>query len=146
MSRSTSLTLVISPNRTRLLTLVAAPLTWAVLCPAAVSAETYGKLVARHSSAPSTMLETRFGPVRPARSFLLVVTEPTKDQLNFSWAVHCYDSAHRESGGASGQVTVGTGHWVKRVRANWIKSPVSCSGSVSGSAATSPVLVRVFAR
>jgi hypothetical protein len=117
----------------------------AALLPASVAASTYGTLVVRHSALPGTMLEAQFGRVRPAGSFLFVVTEPAKTQLQFKWSVHCYNAARRESGGASGEATVASGHWVKRVRANWIKHPAYCSGSVIGSAATSPVLMRVFA-
>jgi hypothetical protein len=115
------------------------------LSAANVSASTYGRLVVRHSAAPGSMLETQFAGVRPPGSFLLVITEPAQTQLQFKWSVHCSNTARRESGGASGEATVTGGHWVKRVRANWIKHPANCSGSVVGSAASSPVLVRVFA-
>jgi hypothetical protein len=115
------------------------------LLPASVSASTYGRLVVRHSAAPGAMLETQFQRVSPAGSFLLVVTEPANTQLQFKWSVHCFNAARHSSGGASGEVTVTSGHWVKPVRANWIKHPAYCSGSVVGSAAASPVLVRVFA-
>ena len=128
----------------RLVTL-APVLAIAALLPASVAASTYGTLVVRHSALPGTMLEAQFGRVPSAGSFLLVVTEPAKTQLQFKWSVHCYNAARRESGGASGEATIASGHWVKRVRANWIKHPAYCSGSVIGSAATSPVLVRVFA-
>ena len=115
------------------------------LLPASVAASTYGRLVARHSAPPGSMLETQFERVRPPGSFLLVVTEPTRTPLQFKWSVRCSDASHRASGGASGEATVSSGRWVKQVRANWIKHPASCSGRVVGSAASSPVLVRVFA-
>jgi hypothetical protein len=137
---------VVSPIRQRRLTLIAVPLATAALCPAVALADTYGKLVARHSAVPSSTLETRFAHARPARSFLLVVTEPSEARLVFSWSVHCFNPAHKESGGAEGEATVTSGHWVKRVRADWIKHPVYCSGSVEGSAGINPVLVRVFAQ
>ena len=119
----------------------------AIGAPAAASAfaPTYGKLVVRHSAAPGSLLETRFARVPPPSSFLLVVTEPTMTPLQFKWSVHCFNTARRESGGATGEATVSSGRWVKRVRADWIKHPASCSGSVVGSASASPVLVRVFA-
>ena len=60
--------------------------------------------------------------------------------------MHCYNASRRESGGASGEATVSSGHWVKHVRADWIKHPAYCTGSIVGSAASSPVLVRVFAQ
>ena len=141
---STSLSSVISPIPRRLIPL-GVVLVVVGLLPASVAASTYGTLVVRHSAPPGAMLETQFGRVRPPGSFLLVVTEPAKTQLQFKWSVHCFNAARRESGGASGEATVTSGHWVKRVRANWIKHPAFCSGSVVGSAAGSPVLVRVFA-
>ncbi|HEX3911198.1 MAG TPA: hypothetical protein VHW67_10920 [Solirubrobacteraceae bacterium] len=108
------------------------------------SAETYGKLVVRHNALPAGALETQFSHVRPPRSFVLVVTEPTKEQLNFTWSLHCASSGRRESGGASGHASVAGGHWVKRIRADWIKHPASCSGSIVGIAPAGAVLVRVF--
>ncbi len=92
------------------------------------------------------MLDTQFSHIQPPQSFLLVVTEPSKTALRFKWSVHCYNAARRESGGASGEATVSTGHWVKRVPADWIKHPAYCTGSIVGSAASSPVLVRIFAQ
>lgn len=92
------------------------------------------------------MLDTQFARARPPQSFVLVVTEPTKTELQFKWSLRCYNVARKESGGASGEVTVSSGHWVKRVRANWIKHPAYCAGGIVGSAADSPVLVRIFAR
>lgn len=134
------------PIRQRRLTLIAVPLAAAALCPAAATAAgIYGKLVVRHAAGPTATLETHFVHVRPARSFLLVVTEPSEAQLAFSWSVHCFNPARKESGGAEGEATVASGHWVKRVRANWIKHPAYCTGSVTGAAGTSAVLVRVFA-
>jgi len=116
------------------------------LLPAACTASTYGRLIARNAAAPASMLDTQFSHARPAPSFLLVVTEPTKAELHFKWSLHCYNASRKQSGGASGEVTVSSGHWVKRVRANWIKHPAYCDGAIVGSAASSPVLVRIFAR
>jgi hypothetical protein len=135
---------VVSPILKRSIALTGA-LAIGVLAPSGAAATTYGKLVVRHSAAPGSLLETQFSRVRPPGSFLLVVTEPAMTPLQFSWSVHCFNAARRESGGANGEATVSNGHWVKRVRANWIKHPAYCSGSVVGSAAASPVLVRVFA-
>jgi hypothetical protein len=115
------------------------------LLPTSVAASTYGRLVVRHSAPAGSTLQTEFGRVRAPGSFLLVVTEPTKTQLQFKWSVHCFNATRRESGGASGEATVTSGRWIKQVRANWIKHPAYCSGSVVGSAAGSPVLVRVYA-
>jgi hypothetical protein len=134
-----------SPNRQRLLPVIAALLVIAAPCANAASAETYGRLIVRHNATPSGALETRFAHVRAPGSFLLVVTEPTREQLNFRWSVHCTGSQPSESGGASGRASVVSGHWVKRIRPRWIKYPVSCSGTVEGSAGASPVLVRIFA-
>jgi hypothetical protein len=131
-------------NRQRslpLITALAASMLWAI--PA--SAQTYGRLIVRHTAAPTSTLATRFTNVHAPRSFLLVITEPAQTQLEFSWSVRCLGSAPRESGGASGRANVASGHWVKRIRPNWIKHPVSCSGIIEGSAGESPVLVRVFA-
>jgi hypothetical protein len=91
------------------------------------------------------MLEAQFQRVPPPGSFLLVVTEPAETQLKFKWSLHCFGASHRASGGASGEATVSSGRWAKQIRANWIKHPAYCSGSVVGSVASSPVLVRVFA-
>jgi hypothetical protein len=135
-----------SPLRTRLLRPLGLALLTAALLPAGSAASTYGRLVARHAAAPASMLDTQFNHARRAGSFLLVVTEPTKAELQFKWSLHCYDAARKASGGASGEVTVSSGHWVKRVRANWIKHPAYCAGGIVGSAAGSPVLVRIFAR
>lgn len=146
MPASTSLASVASPIRQRRLALIAVPLVTAALWPAVSSAaENRGKLIARHAAGPSSTLETRFVRVRPTRSFVLVVTAPSEGQLEFSWSVHCFNPAHRERGGATGEATVANGHWVKRIRADWIKHPAYCSGSVEGATGSSPVLVRVFA-
>jgi hypothetical protein len=134
-----------SSIRQRQLAPVAVSLLAVAFCPAVALAETYGKLIVRHSAAASTTLATRFDRVHPPQSLVLVVSEPSKAPLNFKWSVRCSNSARRESGGASGEAVVASGHWVKRVRIDWIKHPASCSGSVDGSAAGSPVLVRVFA-
>jgi hypothetical protein len=91
-----------SPIRQRQLAPVALALLAAALCPAAALAETYGTLVARHRAAATGTLETRFDRVRAPRSFLLVVSEPSKTPLKFRWSVHCSNAARKESGGASG--------------------------------------------
>jgi protein-S-isoprenylcysteine O-methyltransferase Ste14 len=135
---------VISPIPKRLISLGVVLVVIAVL-PASVAASTYGRLVVRHNAPPGSTLETQFAHVRPPDSFVLVVTEPEKTQLQFKWSVHCYNAARRSSGGASGEATVASGHWVKRIRVNWIKHPAYCSGNLVGLAASSPVLVRVFA-
>lgn len=119
--------------------------TTALLGPASAAASSYGELIVRHSAPPASALATQFAHVPAARSFLLVVTEPTRAPLRFSWALHCSSSDRRASGGASGEASVSSGHWVKQVRANWIRHPSYCSGAVAGSAAGSPVLVRVYA-
>jgi protein-S-isoprenylcysteine O-methyltransferase Ste14 len=135
---------VVSPISKRLVGLAVALVTVA-LPPASVAASTHGMLVARNSAPAGSMLETQFQRVRPPGSFLLVVTEPARTQLQFKWSVRCFGASHRASGGASGEATVSSGHWAKQIRANWIKHPAYCSGSVVGSATSSPVLVRVFA-
>ncbi|HMH46645.1 MAG TPA: hypothetical protein VK538_02925 [Solirubrobacteraceae bacterium] len=140
-----------SAIRQRRLALIVVPLASVALSQAGAAASTgaaartYGKLVVRHVARAAATLETDFVHVRPARSFLLVVTEPSEVQLAFSWSVHCFNPAHRESGGAEGEATITSGHWVKHVRADWIRHPAYCTGSVTGTAGTSPVLVRVFA-
>ena len=137
---------MVSPIRQRPLTLTAVSLAAVALCPVSLAAaDSYGRLVVRHAATPTSTLETHFVHVRPARSFFLVVTEPSEAQLVFSWSVHCFNPAGRERGGAEGKASVVNGHWVKRVRADWIKHPAYCTGSVTGSAGASPVLVRVFA-
>jgi hypothetical protein len=135
-----------SSNRQRLLPTIAAITASAALCSASsATAETYGRLIVRHSATPTTSFATPFSHVRPPKSFLLVVTEPNREPLDFRWSVHCVGSKSKESGGASGRASVASGHWVKRIQPRWIKHPVSCSGTIEGSAAASPVLVRVFA-
>ncbi len=109
-------------------------------------AGTYGRLIVRGSALPASMIDTRFAHTTPARSFLLVVSQTGTSELQFKWSVHCFNPARRESGGASGEVAVTSGRWVKQVRANWIRHPTYCTGSIAGSAAGSPVLVRVFAQ
>jgi hypothetical protein len=114
--------------------------------PASVGANTYGRVIARHLAAPATSLQTSFAAVARPSAFLLVVTEPTHETLHFSWSIHCASASPRESGGATGAATVSSGHWVKRVRVAQITHATACAGSISGSAAASPVLVRVFAQ
>ncbi len=126
--------------------MIAAIAASAALCAASSAvAETYGRLIVRHSATPTEAFAAPFSHVRPPRSFLLVVTEPNREQLDFRWSVHCVGSGAKESGGASGRASVASGHWVKRIEPRWVKHPVSCSGTIEGSAAASPVLVRVFA-
>jgi hypothetical protein len=135
-----------SSNRQPLLTPIAVLAAGAALaCSATASAQTYGRLLVRHSAAASTSLETHFDGVHPPNSFLLVVTEPNREQLHFTWSLHCVGSHGRESGGASGRANVPGWRWLKRIRPTWIKHPVSCSGTIEGSAGASPVLVRVYA-
>jgi hypothetical protein len=134
-----------SSNRQWLLPTIAAITVSAAFCPSPAAAETYGRLIVRHSATPTETFAAPFSHVRPPRAFLLVVTEPNREQLNFRWSVHCVGSGPKESGGASGRASVASGHWVKRIQPSWIKHPVSCSGTIEGSAAASPVLVRVFA-
>lgn len=139
---------MVPPTRTRehalpiVLAIVACAV--AAAAPSAV-AQTYGRLIVRHAAAPATPLRTSFAGVPPPSSFLLVVTETTDAPLEFRWALHCTSASHRESGGAEGAANVSGGHWVKRVRVDWIKHPAACTGSISGAAGTSAALVRVFA-
>jgi hypothetical protein len=137
---------VISSLRRHLWAAVGAGLLVAALLPATVVAAGYGRLVVRNNALPASTLDTQFAHVAPPQSFLLVVTEPEKTALRFKWSLHCYNAARRESGGASGEALVSSGHWVKRVRADWIKHPAYCTGSIAGSTANSPVLVRIFAQ
>jgi hypothetical protein len=117
----------------------------AALCASGTaSAGTYGRLLVRHSALASAPLETRFAGVRAPRSFLLVVTETNREQLNLAWSVHCVGSHGQESGGASGRASVAGWRWTKRIRPDWIKHPTSCSGRIEGTAGASPVLVRVY--
>jgi hypothetical protein len=134
-----------SSNRQRLPAVLATSLACVTLAGAPAAAESYGKLIVRHSAAPAATLETRFEKVRAASSFLLVVTEPAREPLSFTWSLRCDGANHRESGGASGRATIANGHWVKRISPHWIEHPATCSGSISGVAAGTPVLVRVFA-
>jgi hypothetical protein len=146
MCHSSSLGIVVSPTRQRLLAPIAtvAALGATAIAPSVSGASTYGRLIARSDAAPAAPLEARFVRVRPPITFVLVVTEPTNAPLIFRWSLRCVGISGRESGGASGTATVSGNHWVKRVRANWIKHPTTCSGSVSGSARANSVLARVF--
>lgn len=134
-----------SSKRQRLLPSIAICAAVLLPCAASASAETYGRLVARHTALPSGTLATHFAHARVPSAFLLVVTEAQRVPLEFSWSVRCVGVTPKESGGATGRATVASGHWVKRIRPSWIKHPVSCSGTIEGAANTSPVLVRVFA-
>jgi hypothetical protein len=116
----------------------------AVAAPLSASASGYGTLIAHRNAAPSASFAMRFANARPPRSFVLVVTEPTDAPLTFRWSLRCVGASPRENGGASGEATVSSGRWVKRVRADWIKHPAVCSGSIAGFAAAHPVLARVF--
>jgi hypothetical protein len=134
-----------SPNRQRLITIILASGACLALGSVSALAQTYGKLIVSHSAAPASMLDTRFTRVPAARSFLLVVTEPDREPLTFTWSVRCSGAARGESGGISGRATIADGHWVKRVSTSLVEHPRSCSGSITGAAADVPVLVRVFA-
>jgi hypothetical protein len=134
-----------SSNRPRIVPLLAIIAIGATAPYAAsASAKSYGKLIALRHAAPAAPLDARFSRVHAPRAFLLVVTEPSNEQLNFKWSLHCVGAKPRESGGASGRASTVSGHWVKRVRPTWIKHPAFCSGTIEGSSATSPVLVRIF--
>jgi hypothetical protein len=124
---------------------IAAILSSAALWPAAAAAGSYGTLVADHAAGPASSLETTFDQIRPARIFWLVVTVPSHEQLGVTWSIRCSSSAGRESGGAMGRAIVTHGRWAKAVRANWIKHPAVCSGTVTGSATGGPALVRIYA-
>ncbi|HEX3851575.1 MAG TPA: hypothetical protein VHW01_11455, partial [Polyangiaceae bacterium] len=126
-----------SSNRQRIQPLLAliAICAVSVSCPGFAAAMSYGKLIARRHAAPAASLDVQFSRVRAPHAFLLVVTEPSKEQLSFTWSLHCVGAAPRESGGASGRATVLSGDWVKRVRPTWIRHPVSCSGRIEGSTA-----------
>jgi hypothetical protein len=136
---------VIATLRRHLLGPTAVLLLAAAWLPSGVYASTYGRLIVRNSAMPTSVLDTQFSHVTPPRSFLLVVTEPNETKLHFTWSLHCFNAVRRESGGASGEVTVTTGRWVKQVRAGWIAHPAYCTGGVTGSTAGDPVLVRIFA-
>jgi hypothetical protein len=114
--------------------------------PGSVDASTYGRVIARHLAPPAASLQTSFATMARPKAFLLVVTEPTHETLHFSWSIRCASASPRESGGATGSATVSSGHWVKRVPVVQITRATACAGSISGSAAASPVLVRVFAQ
>ncbi|HTB70092.1 MAG TPA: hypothetical protein VK707_03860 [Solirubrobacteraceae bacterium] len=147
MRHSSSLCTVLAMTGPRQLALIslAALAGAAAAAPLSAGASGYGQLIARRNAAPSASFATRFAHVRPPRSFVLVVNEPTDAPLMFRWSLRCVGASPRENGGASGEATVSSGRWVKRVRADWIKHPVACSGGISGSAAAHPVLARVFA-
>ena len=147
MRHSSSLCTVLSPIRQRHLVLVslAALAGGAITAPLSAGASSYGTLIAHRNAAPSASFATRFANVRPPRSFVLVVTEPTDAPLMFRWSLRCVGASPREHGGASGEATVSNGRWVKRVRADWIEHPALCSGGISGAATAHPVLARVFA-
>lgn len=144
MPPSTSLIPEMSPNRQRLLVPTAAFFACVALGAAPAGAGTYGKLIVRHNAAPAATLETRFSNVRATESFVLVVTEPAREPLSFSWSLRCDGASHHERGGASGRATIANGHWVKRISPDWIAHPATCSGSIGGVAAGTSVLVRVF--
>jgi hypothetical protein len=114
--------------------------------PLDAGASTYGVLLARQAVKPDASLEAGFAQAKPAGAFVLVVSEPSPARLKLTWSLRCASASNRERGGATGAATVSAEHWVKRVRADWIKHPAACTGAITGSAATSPVLVRVFAQ
>jgi hypothetical protein len=106
----------------------------ASVAPGASAASTgQGKQIAQGGIVNSTTARAHFHNVRPARSFLLTLTAPLATEVNVVWTITCYSQTRKTSGGATGLATVTSGHWSKLVRANWIKNPASCSGSVVGS-------------
>ena|ERR1700759_4347504 len=135
-----------SPNRQRIALLLALiAISAAAGCPTSANAKSYGKLIVSRHATPGAPLDVHFDRVHAPSAFLLVVTGPSNEQLSFKWSLHCVGATPRESGGASGRANIVSGHWVKRVRPTWIRHPISCSGSIEGSTATSPVLGRIFA-
>ena len=105
----------------------------------------YGELIATSKSGAASTAEADFHLVSAPRVFWLVVTGPAEMQLSISWTITCSNPARGERGGASGKATLGRGRWVKRIRANWITRPTSCSGVVRGSAERVPVQIRAYA-
>jgi hypothetical protein len=136
---------VVTQKRKRRLALIAVLLTTGAICPAAVASGQYGELIAHGKANTASTPATNFHHVRPAPVFWLVVTDSAEAQPEISWSIQCFNSARRESGGATGQAIVTHGRWVKRVRADWITHPALCSGGIQGSAESSPVVVRIYA-
>jgi hypothetical protein len=135
---------MVTPIRQRR-TLVVALVSAAALWPAGALADQSGTLIAHGTAEPASSFTTSFHQVRPASVFWLVVSETSRENLVVSWSIHCFNSPRREGGGAAGEATVNHGRWIKPVRADWIKHPALCSGTVGGAAAGSPVTVRIYA-
>jgi hypothetical protein len=116
------------------------------VCPAAGAAGAgYGRLIADGAAGAPGAGEASFHHVRPPQQFWLVLTGPAQARIRVSWSIGCFNPAHRAHGGATGQATVAHGRWVKRVRADWIAQPASCSGTVRVSAGGSRVQIHVYA-
>lgn len=145
LRHSSSLTVVPTAIRQRTRALIALCVAIFAATAAPAEADTYGALIARHDTSPSTPLATSFVRVRPRGSFLLVITQQSRAALRFRWSIHCAGARQDEAGGASGAASISSVRWVKRVRVDWINHPMSCSGTVEGLASSSPVLVRVYA-
>jgi hypothetical protein len=111
--------------------------------PAATSG--YGKLIASSRDGTASTAEADFHLVSQPRVFWLLVSDRTGAKVTISWSISCVNAARGERGGAAGKATIGSGRWVKRIRADWIKRPAACSGVVRGSAGRSPVQIHVYA-
>jgi hypothetical protein len=112
--------------------------------PAATSA--YGKLIASSPGRTASTAEADFHLASPPRVFWLLVTDPAGAKLSISWSISCSNPARGKRGGATGKAIAGRGRWVKRIRADWVTRPTSCSGVVRGSADRSqPVQIHVYA-
>ena len=111
--------------------------------PAATSG--YGNLIASSRDGTASSAKADFHLVAQPRAFWLLVSDRAGTKLTISWSISCANAARSERGGAAGKATIGRGHWLKRVRADWIKRPAACSGVVRGSAGRSPVQIHVYA-
>lgn len=131
--------------RRRKLELSAILLALTAPCSAAAATAGYGQLIAGGAAGTPGAGVADFHHVRPPQQFWLVLTGSAQAQIRVSWSISCFNPAHRAHGGAAGQATVAHGHWVKRVRADWIANPAFCSGTVRGSAGGSRVLIHVYA-
>jgi hypothetical protein len=117
----------------------------AAACPSALATTGgYGTLIATGGGGGASTAVAAFRVTSPPRVFSLLVTDSTGTTLNLSWSISCSNPARGERGGAAGKATVGHGRWVKRIRANWIARPTSCSGVVRVSADRSQVQIRVY--
>jgi len=129
----------------RPLLLAGVVLTCAAACPPALAATGgYGKLIAVGGGGAASAAVAGFRVTSPPRVFWLLVTDSAGTTLNLAWSITCSNGV-RERGGAAGRATAGHGRWVRRVRANWISRPTSCSGVVHGSADHGHVQIRVYA-